>query len=108
MSASTLVLAQSQAVAPQAAAAANAPGGVITREEVKLDSSTQKIEHIQVDGQRVQVNELRAGGQTESITVKPKGRLPQYDVQPMDMSRPQVPPGVPGGAGQRTWKLVDF
>ena len=31
-----------------------------------------------------------------------------YDVQPVDMTRPGVPEGVPGGAGQRTWKILSF
>lgn len=117
---SVSIMAQSSAVTPAvpavtpvdapAAVPAAAPsgGGAIMREETRLDGSTQKIERIHIEDDRVQVDEVRSGGETDSITVKPKANVPAYDVQPVDMTRPQVPEGVPGGAGQRTWKVLSF
>ena len=78
------------------------------REETKLDRATQKVEQIRIEDSRNRIEEVRSGGETSSINVQPKADVPPYDVQPRDMSRPQVPEGVPGGAGQRTLKILSF
>ena len=78
------------------------------REETKLDRSTQRIQRIQVEDSGSRIDEVREGGETTSIKVQPKAEVPPYDVQPVDMTRPGVPEGVPGSAGQRTWKILSF
>ncbi|QIL44580.1 hypothetical protein G7045_10065 [Acidovorax sp. HDW3] len=45
--------------------------------------SNQRAERIEVEDAGSRVDELRIGGQTQSITVQPKtGELPAYEVQP--------------------------
>lgn len=100
-----LGLSWAQTTAP---AAAPAPGGPLVREETKMDAGTQRIQRIQVEDSGSRIDEVREGGETTSIKVQPKANVPPYDVQPADMMRPVVPEGVPGGAGQRTWKILSF
>ena len=56
--------------------------------------SNQLIERIHVEGGTTQIDELRVGGETRSITVQPRGGLPAYDVQP--------------ATGTRAWKVLGF
>jgi hypothetical protein len=42
----------------------------------------QKIEHIHTEDSGATVDEVRVGGQTTSITVKPKNKVPAYNVMP--------------------------
>ncbi|MFT3779964.1 MAG: hypothetical protein QM772_17180 [Ottowia sp.] len=91
--------------AQTAPGAAQAP---LLRDEPTLDRTTQRIEHIHVEDAGSRVDEVRAGGETQSITVQPKANVPAYDVQPADVTRPSLPEAGPGGAGQRTWKILSF
>lgn len=51
--------------------------------EQKQRPLTQRAERIEVEDAGSRVDELRIGGQTQSITVQPKtGELPAYEVQP--------------------------
>ncbi len=54
----------------------------------------QLTERIHVDDGGSQIDEVRIGGETRSISVAPKGGLPVYDVQPI--------------TGARTWKVFGF
>ena len=53
---------------------------------------------------------MRVGGETKSITVQPKARVPSYDVQPTDPSgtRAGSREAGPGSTGPRVWKLHQF
>ena len=57
-------------------------------------SANQLIERIHVEGGATQIDEVRVGGETRSITVQPKGGFPTYDVQPT--------------TGTRAWKVLGF
>lgn len=57
-------------------------------------SANQLIERIHVEGGATQIDEVRVGGETRSITVQPKGGFPAYDVQP--------------ATGTRAWKVLGF
>ena len=73
----------------------------------------QRIERIHVEDRGSSVDEVRKGGETQSITVRPKtgsGRvIPPYEVKPAtgpgDMNRRQ---GGPGQTGDRAWKVLEF
>ena len=65
--------------APQTAA--SAPRGAV-----------EKRIHIEDAGSRI--DELRVGGETKSIEVKPAGGAPAYQIQP--------------ASGERSWKVLDF
>ncbi len=54
----------------------------------------KRTERILIEDEGSRIDELRLGGETKSITVKPKGTLPAYDVQPV--------------SGERSWKILGF
>ena len=87
---------------------APATAGSLARDEPVLDRRTQRVEHIQHEDAGSRVDELRVGGETRSITVKPKAGVPAYDVQPADASGAGNREAAPGGAGRRVWKLHQF
>ena len=88
MSCCGLALAQSsvsaQATATQPAAAASRAPGVIEK----------RTERIQIEDSGARIDELRVGGETKTITVQPKSRLPSYQVEPT--------------SGERSWKILGF
>jgi hypothetical protein len=88
--------------------APSAPDAALTREATQPGRTTQRVEHIRVEDSGSRVDELRVGGQTQSITVQPKTSMPAYDVRPADVTRPGPAEGGPGSAGQRTWKVLKF
>jgi hypothetical protein len=67
---------------PQTAAAA-APG--------VIEKRTERI-HVEDAGSKI--DELRIGGETKTIDVKPKSSMPAYQVAP--------------ATGERTWKILGF
>jgi hypothetical protein len=76
-----------------------------------LGRQNQKIEHIRIEDKGATVDEMRYGGQTQSITVKPKSDMPSYEVRPNDGSR-TAPPGQAetgaNGNGPRVWNVLKF
>ena len=70
-----------------------------------------KIERIRVEDSGSRIDELRVGGETQSITVSPKGNMPAYDVLPASANR--APSGgernsASGSGGTRVWKILGF
>lgn len=53
-----------------------------------------RIEHIHVEDAGARIDEVRVGGETQSITVQPKDGMPTYQVAPK--------------TGERTWKVLGF
>jgi len=70
--------------------------------------TNQRVEHIRLEDSGSRVDEMRVGGQTKSITVRPKADVPAYDVRPADVTRPALSESAPGSAGPRTWKVFSF
>ena len=72
--------------------------------------SNQKIEHIRVEDSGARVDEVRYGGQTQSISVQPKANVPSYEVLPNDggRSRQGQAETSSGGNGPRVWNLMKF
>ena len=54
----------------------------------------KRTERIQIEDAGARIDELRVGGETKTITVQPKGRLPAYQVEPT--------------SGERSWKILGF
>jgi hypothetical protein len=106
------VLAQTApAAAPPAAALKPLP----PQEQEKLDRAegrrNQKVEHIRLEDSNNVIDEMRYGGQTESITVQPKNRMPEYEVQPNDLSRTRPMDnrdGASGTPGKSLWNVHKF
>lgn len=72
--------------------------------------ANQKIERIRVEDGGTIVEELRVGGQTQTITVQPKGGLPAYELQPSDLARSRPSDRREGFSSgtQRVWKILSF
>ena len=99
-----LVLTSLLAAAPAFAQA------VIERED-KLDPrQNQKIEHIRTEDKGNRIEEVRVGGQTQSVTVQPKNGAPAYELQPTDQARSRAGQGRDGFAErkQRVWNVLGF
>ena len=88
-----------QGVAPTDAAQTRAEG-----------RRNQKIENIHVEDNGARVDEVRYGGQTQSITVQPKANVPAYEVLPNDGGRERQGQAETGssGIGARVWNLLKF
>ncbi|MDR6859229.1 hypothetical protein [Variovorax guangxiensis] len=72
--------------------------------------SNQKIEHIRVEDSGARVDEVRYGGQTQSITVQPKANVPSYEVLPNNSGRDRQSQTETGGNGNgaRVWNVLKF
>ena len=79
-----------QAPAP-AQAASDLPKTSTSTAPGEVEKRTERI-HIEDTGAKI--DELRIGGETKSIDVKPKGDMPAYQVAPI--------------SGERTWKVLGF
>ncbi len=71
----------------------------------------QKVERIHVEDTAVVIDEVRYGGQTQSITVQPKANVPEYEIQPTDLARSRPADnrdGMSNATGQRVWNVLKF
>jgi hypothetical protein len=71
----------------------------------------QKVERIQIEDGGNRIDEVRFGGQTQSITVQPKADVPEYEVDPGSMARTRPADsrdGLSSAGGQRYWNLLRF
>ena len=87
-------LAQSPVTAPVPTTLVSTPVTAPLVADQKAVGKEQLIERIHVEDGGSSIDEVRFGGETRSISVAPKGRLPVYDVQPV--------------TGARTWKIFGF
>lgn len=73
--------------------------------------SEPKIQRTVVEDKGARIEELRVRGQTQRITVKPKGAIVQgYEIIPADAAR-EVSEGAGstrGAAGKRVWPVLNF
>ena len=112
-----LALASASALAQNASQNAIQPsadgrGQLLEREQQAEGRHNQRVEHIVVEDAGSRVQELRVGGQTQSITVQPKTGtpLPAYEVRSNDGARAR-----PGNFNEsdtvtapRVWNLRNF
>ena len=71
----------------------------------------QRIERIHIEDGGVRIDELRYGGQTQSIVVQPKANVPQYEIQPTDLARSRPADhrdGMSSATGQRVWNVFRY
>jgi hypothetical protein len=82
----------------------------IEREGTLEPRKNQKIEKIVIEDAGNRIDELRVGGQTQSITVQPKADVPAYEVPPNDLARSRPADSREGMAGksQRVWNVLNF
>ena len=95
--------AQTSAAPPANATPVSKPGDKATG---RPDPS---IERIRTQDAGSRIDELRVGGETQSITVQPAADMPAYEVRPMDASRNGSGTGSDkGSAGARFWNILKF
>jgi hypothetical protein len=101
------LLVLSALVFPLAALAQTPP---VAREADGGPRKNQKIERLHSEDDGATIDELRVGGQTQSVTVKPKAAVPAYEIQPNDMARTRPADSREGMAGrsQRVWNVLGF
>jgi hypothetical protein len=77
---------------------------------VKKERPDQKIERIHIDDGGATIDELRVGGQSQNVTVKPAGKAPAYEMQPTDGARSRPSDQQQGdlGKNQRVWNVLKF
>ena len=71
----------------------------------------QRVERIHVEDGGAAIDEVRYGGQTQSITVQPRANVPEYEIQPTDLSRSRPADhrdGMSNATGQRVWNVLKF
>jgi hypothetical protein len=101
------VLAAFVARAAVAADALPPPDGT----EVLDGRKNQRIERIHVEDNGASIDELRVGGQTQDVKVKPKNGAPEYEIQPTDLARSRPADnrdGLGSATGQRVWNILHF
>ena len=81
----------------------------IEREGTLDPRQNQKIERIVTEDAGNRIEEVRVGGQTQSVTVQPKAPVPPYEMPPNDLARTR-PADSPTGLGQkqRVWNVFNF
>jgi hypothetical protein len=96
------------ALLPAAVLAQQQPAAI--EREGKLDPrKNQKIEFIRIEDAGNRIDEVRVGGQTQSVTVQPKANVPAYEMPANDMARSrQNESRDNAGSRQRTWNLFGF
>lgn len=91
-------LAQAQTAAPAPAEPAD-----------KASRPEPRVESIRHEDAGSRIDELRVGGETKSITVKPKGDAPAYEVGPESNNRnPAAADRERGAGGSGGWKIKSF
>ena len=71
----------------------------------------QKVERLVHEDAGSRIEEVRYGGQTESITVQTRTGLPEYQVEPPNLARnrpPQDRSGRSEAGGTRYWNVLKF
>ena len=71
----------------------------------------QKIQRIRTEDAGARIDEVRVGGETQSITVQPKtgNNIPAYEVKPSDTARGAAPSTSKNDTtGSRVWNVLKF
>jgi hypothetical protein len=70
----------------------------------------RQIERIRTQDAGSRIDELRVGGETQSITVQPAANVPAYEVKPTDASRAGSAGNAAetGSTGSRFWNVLKF
>ena len=92
------------------AALAQAPAPRAQEQQQLEGRRNQKVERIRIEDDSVRIDETRYAGQTENITVQPKGGLPAYEVLPATPARARLDDGrrAAGSGGERVWNVLSF
>jgi hypothetical protein len=73
----------------------------------QISRPDRQIERIRTQDAGSRIDELRVGGETQSITVQPAANVPAYEVKPTDTSRAGSAADT-GSTGSRFWNVFKF
>lgn len=99
------------AVAQTPPAAQPAGPDAAQSQEQSSPRQNQKIENIHVEDGNATVDEVRYGGRTQSINVKPKSNMPGYEVLPPTNNGVGIgstDATNTNGNGPRVWNVLKF
>ena len=80
-------------------------------EPAKPARPEQAIQRIRTEDAGTRIDEVRVGGETQSITVQPKtgDNTPAYEVKPPDSAKGNAPSQSNGDTnGSRVWNVLKF
>lgn len=92
------------ALAQNAMPSATAPSAAATAPS----RPERAVERLRIQDAGSRIDELRVGGETQSISVQPGGNAPAYEVRPADASRSPAGSAAQDGAGARFWNVLKF
>ena len=99
-------------LAGTALSAQTPPAPPLVQESQPLEPrKNQRVERIHLEDAGSTIDEVRYGGQTQSITVQPKANVPEYEIQPTDLARSRPGDhrdGLSSAKGQRVWNRFRF
>ncbi|MEZ2292490.1 hypothetical protein [Variovorax sp. RCC_210] len=103
-------VAHAQQPAPAAAPASAAPAQALPNQEQSAADGrrNQKVENLHTEDSGASVDEVRYGGRTQSINVKPKSNVPGYEVLPADQATGRQGSSETGANGPRVWNVMKF
>jgi len=94
---------------PAPAPAAAPPGDPLQNQEQAAEGRrNQKVENLHTEDSAATVDEVRYGGRTQSINVKPKSNMPGYEVLPADAATGRQGSTETGANGPRVWNVMKF
>lgn len=94
-----------------AAQTAAAPAPAASAAPAPAPRGDQVIQRIRTEDAGSRIDEVRVGGQTQSITVQPKtgANIPAYEVKPSDTANGAAPSTSKGDTtGSRVWNVLKF
>ena len=113
----TLPLGVPAAAFAQSTAPAPVPASVPTTPRVEAAPAAtsgrpgKAVQRIRIEDAGTRIDEVRVGGETQSITVQPKtgNNLPPYEVKPSDSTKGSAPSTSSNETnGPRVWNVLKF
>ncbi len=99
--------AQVPSTSAESTATSNTPAAQAKADSTKpAGRPDRQIERIRTQDAGSRIDELRVGGETQSISVQPAGDVPAYEVKPTDTSRGGTT--ETGTTGSRFWNVLKF
>jgi hypothetical protein len=97
---------------PSSPPPADAQGQALPDPDKAPSAKNQKIEHLHTQDNNASIDEVRVGGQAQSITVTPNNsKAPPYQVMPNDAQKSQgqgQPDSAPTGGDRVWWNVHKF
>lgn len=107
----TLPLAVPAAAFSQSTASLPATPRIEAAPQITVGRPDKAIQLIRTEDAGTRIDEVRVGGETQSITVQPKtgNNLPPYEVRPADSTRGSAPSTSSNETnGPRVWNVLKF